>query len=1038
MDGLPMNLTALALRNPVATWLAVVLLLLAGWASYDKLGKLEDPEFTVKTASITTAYPGASAVQVEQEVTERIALAAQKVPEVDYIKSISMPHLSIVKVEIKSQYWSAALPQIWDTLRRKIREMEGDLPQGAGRPAVGDDFGDVYGFVLAVTGDGFTYKELEGQVKNIKRRLSLVEGVGRVEYWGKRPRAVYVEVSEARLAGTGITVEDIAATLGRQNATVRAGSVYADGLMARIEVTGALVTPADVGDLIVRGAAPGQGDKARPAGEKAQDALIRIRDIAEVREDFVEPAPQIMFYDGQPAIGLAVANVRGANIITLGENLDAALSAMEADLPVGLEVHRVAWQAGEVSVAINSFVVSLIQALVIVLVVLALAMGWRMGTVIGTALLLTIAGTMVVMDMMSIDLQRMSLGALIIAMGMMVDNAIVVADGFAVRLARGMGRREAAIEAATQPSIPLLGATIIAVLAFYPIGGSPDSTGEYCLSLFQVVGISLLLSWIVSITVTPLQCVAMLPQPTQEAKDPYGGTFFRAYRALLEWTLRRRALTLASMVGLLVLSGVGFGAVPQMFFPDSSRAQFMVDMYPPTGTRVTESARLLEKARTKIQAMDGVVSVASFVGSGPPRFYLPVEPEMVSPAYGQMIVTVADFRKIDAMRDEIQPWLDAHFPEVVVFRMRKYAVGPGNTWSFELRVTAPPGSTPDEVRAAVQGGLDVLEASPLVAAARVDWRERVPKVVVGYSQERGRWAGVSRADTAQAAARAFDGQGIGQFRERDELMPILLRNAGTEREDPSTLYAVQIPQAGPMGATVPLTQVARDVEISWEDTAIWGRNRLRTISLQAAPEYGVTTSTLKAAVEADLAAWAETLPPGYSAEWGGEIESSAKAQGGLVPGIIPAATAMVFILVALFGALRPAAVIVLTIPLAAIGITAALLGTGAAFGFMALLGAMSLAGMMIKNAIVLIDEIALNRGERGMETYDAIVAAGLSRLRPVMLAAATTVLGVIPLIPDVFWSAMAVTIMGGLAFGTVLTMVVVPVLYAALYRVRAP
>ena len=1028
-----MNITEFCIKNAVVTWLAVFLLGLGGVAAYEGLGKLEDPEFTVKTAVISTSYLGASPEQVEQEVTEVIALAAQQVPQVDYVETTSRQGMSTVKVEIQTQYWSDALPQIWDDLRRKIREVELSLPEGAGRPAVGDDFGDVYGFVIAVTGDGFDYNALDEQAKVLKKQLSLVDGVGKVELWGQQNRAVYVQISEARLAGTGVTIEDVAATLGRQNAIAPAGNVYHDTTAQRIEVTGAFVDPGDVGELVVRGSA----QNINSTGD-ADASLIRIKDIAVVAEGFIEPQMQTMRFNGQPAIGLAVSNVSGANIIKLGAGLDAKLAEVEATLPIGIGVHRVAWQADEVSTAINTFMISLAQAVAIVLVVLAVAMGWRMGVIIGTALVLTILGTFIFMDLLGIDLQRMSLGALVIALGMMVDNAIVVADGMVVRMQRGMDRTKAAIESATVPAIPLLGATVIAVLAFYPIGGSPDSTGEYCLSLFQVVGISLIFSWIVSITVTPLQCVGMLPEPDKGAadRDPYGGVLFTLYKKILTFALRFRALTLAVMAGMLVASGIGFTYVPQLFFPDSSRAQLMIDVYAPNGTRVAHTGEILREIEAKVMAMEGVTATSSFIGSGPPRFYLPVEPESFSTSYGQIIVTVEDFALVDPLRAELQPWLDEAFPGVPVARVRKFAVGPGDTWPFEIRVIAPAGTSLDDIRSVAQSGLDIVAPHPMVANSQLDWRERTPKIVVEYNQERGRWAAVSRTDVATAAARAFDGQTIGQFRDRDEILPILLRNAGTERENPETLYGIQVPQAVGDGA-VPLTQVADSIDVEWQDTHIWGRDRRRTIKIQAAPTPDATTPTLVAALGPDLSEWKEGLPPGYVVEWGGETESSADSQAALAPGILPAVIVMFFIIVALFNALKPAFVIFLTVPLAAIGVTGSLLAFGSSFGFMALLGAMSLAGMMIKNAIVLIDEIRLNEGA-GRDRYTAIVSAGMSRVRPVFLAAATTVLGVAPLLTDVFWVSMAVVIMGGLAFGTILTMLVVPVLYAVFYRVPNP
>ncbi len=1022
-----MSLTEFAIKNQVVTWLAVALLIIAGWLSYETLGKLEDPEFTIKTAAIVTEYRGAGPEQVEREVTDRIEIALQEIPEIDYIESLSRAGLSIVKVEIKSQYWSDKLPQIWDTLRRKIRNVEGDLPQGASRPEIRDDYGDVYGFVLAVTGDGFDYKDLEYETKNLKRKLSLVDGVSRVEFWGKRPRAIYLQVRESRLAEAGVTPNDIARTLNLQNGITPSGNIYYDTQSARIDLSGTFFSIDDIANLSIR-----------PAGASpsaiSNDEQIKIRDIADVREEFIEPSLQIMRYNDQPAIGLAIANVPGTNVVALGQRLEAKLNTLQAQTPIGITVHKVSWQAGEVSRAINAFIISLIEALAIVLVVLTLAMGWRMGIVIGTALVLTIFGTFVLMSLLGIDLQRLSLGALIIAMGMMVDNSIVVGDGILARLRQGMDREKAALEASLTPSWPLLGATIIAVLAFYPIGGSTESVGEYCLSLFQVVGISLLLSWVISMTVTPLQCMALLKVKDTQTGNLYQAPVYHMYRAILEKALRFRIVTLGGMTVLLIFSGGVFQFIPQIFFPDSARAQFMVDMYAQTGTRVSHTAELLKKAEEKISQMDGVESVSSFIGSGPPRFYLPVEPELNFTSYGQLIVNVDEQKKINGLVAQIDPWLKENFPDVPTFRTRKYSVGPGNTWKFELRILAPEGASLDEIRALGQTGLDMIKDHPYVADARLDWRERAPKVQLAYNQAEGLWTGVSRSDVAASTQRAFDGLPVGQFREGDELRPVLLRNISNERDNPSALYTVQVPEAY-SGETVPLSQLVDEIALEWEDPIIWRRNRLRMIRIEAEPAPGVTLQTLKSSVQDQFDQFERNLPEGYSMEWGAEAESSADSQKSLIPGIIPAIIAMFFIIVVLFNALRPALIIFLTIPLAVIGISLGLLFTGSSFGFMALLGALSLAGMMIKNAIVLLDEIQLNVGPRGQSAYDAIVNAGMSRLNPVAMAAGTTVLGVLPLIPDVFWTSMGVVIMAGLSFGTILTLIVVPVLYSLFYGV---
>jgi multidrug efflux pump subunit AcrB len=629
----------------------------------------------------------------------------------------------------------------------------------------------------------------------------------------------------------------------------------------------------------------------------------------------------------------------------------------------------------------------------------------------------------------------MSLGALVIALGMMVDNSIVVADGIAVRLQNGMDRKKAAIEAAFQPSMPLLGATFVAVMAFYPIFASVADSGEYCGTLFTVVAISLLTSWLISMTITPLQCIAMLPEPKKSNTevDPYAGRFYRVFRRILEGAIRIRFLTMATMAALLVVALIGFGNVKQMFFPDSSMTKFMIDYWAPEGTRIQTVATDLKMAEKKLLADGHVESVATFMGAGPPRFYLPVDPESPYQSYAQFIVNVQDYRDIDGLMSELHTWFQKNYPQALV-PMRKYGVGPSNTWKFELRISGPAIADPGMLRSLADQVVAILKGSPLADAARMDWRQRVQKVVPEYNQERARWAVVTREDIANTTKRAYDGRQIGLYREKDDLIPIVLRHVEEERESVSNMNALQV-QPRLSTYTIPLAQVTDDIRPEWEDSLIGRRDRRRTITVQSNPAFGVTLPTLRTSVLADIEAI--ELPPGYTMEWGGEYEDTVDSQAALIPGVIPTAAVILFIIVALFNAFRPPMIIVLTIPFAAIGITAGLLSTGTPFGFLALLGAMSLAGMMIKNAIVLLDEVNLQL-ESGKSQYQAVVDSALSRLRPVVLAAATTVLGVIPLLQDVFWIGLAVTIMAGLTFGTILTMVVVPTLYCIMFRVKSP
>jgi multidrug efflux pump subunit AcrB len=1030
----------MALRNRTVTYFFAALLLVAGTASFFQLGQLEDPQFTVKTAVVVTTYPGASPEQVELEVTDRIELAIQEMPQIDYIESFSRPGVSLISVNIKSEYWSDRLPQVWDELRRKVRDIEHQLPPGVDRPEVSDDFGDVFGFQLAVTGDGFSSAELEFYAKGLRKELSLVEAVARVDLWGVQQKVIYIDVAQQQLAALGLTDASILQTLNQQNMVVDAGSLNAQDNRYRIAPTGEFGSPREIADVVIR---PSMADELIKLGESMSSGstglqhsseLIRIGDVANVRRGYLEPPFTLMRYNGEPAIGISITNSAGVNVVTVGRAIERRLSEIIPELPVGIEVHRVHWMSDVVDGAIAGFLINFAEAVAIVLAVITIGMGWRMGIIIGTALIGTILGSFMLMAIFGIDLQRMSLGALVVALGMMVDNAIVVADGYMVRLQKGMEREQAAIEAASLPAVSLLGATIIAVMAFYPIFASVEDAGEYCRTLFTVVAISLLMSWLISMTITPVQCVDTLKSSGGDAdEDPYRSGFYQGYRGLLVKAIRLRWLTIGSTVALLVVAMFSFGNVKQTFFPDSSMTKFMVDYWAPEGTRIQQVAADLRRAERHLLKDERVESVSSFIGSGPPRFYLPVDPEFPYPSYGQLIVNVNDFRDIDGLIDELGPWFRDALPNAQV-PMRKYGVGPSNTWKFEVRISGPLDADPAVLRRLSAEGMAILSESPLVGIHRTNWRERTQKIVPVYDQKRARWATVARSDLADATKRAFDGRTIGLYREGDDLIPIIGRHQEEQRQMISSLDTLQITPA--MSVTpVPMAAVTDGIRLEWEDPMIWRRDRRRTITIQANPIPGVTLPGLRNSV---LAAFDQIeMPTGYKLEWGAEYEDTVNAQAGLIPGMIPTGVVILSIIIVLFNAFRPPLVILVTIPFVMIGITAGLLAFDSPFGFLALLGAMSLAGMMIKNAIVLLDEVNLNL-ENGLEAHTAVVEAGVSRLRPVVLAAATTVLGVAPLLQDVFWFGMAVTIMAGLSFGTVLTMVLVPTFYATFYRIPSP
>ena len=1021
-----MNLPALAIEKRAISYFAVLLVSVGGAMSFFQLGWLEDPEYTVKVASITIPYPGATASEVELEVTDLIETKLQEMVELKNVYSYSRPGLSIIKVEILPGYWADDLPQVWDVMRKKVRDVEHQLPPGAGPVSIGDDFGFVLGFLLTITGEGFSYAQLEEYAKALRKEMSVVRGVARVDLWGVREKRVFVDISQAQLTELGVTTAAIDRTLSLQNAVVDGGHVDVQDQRFRITPTGTFQSPEEIAELVI------SGDSLMAEGDGTTDEIIRLGDFAQVRSGYAEPPSHLMRYNGAPSIALAAAPMAGTNVVAVGAALDRRIAEVVANFPIGIELHHISWQSDLVRDSISDFMINLLEAIAIVLVVLALTMGIRMGVIIGlSGLVLAILGTFIVMAFTGIDLQRVSLGALIIAMGMMVDNAIVVADGIAVRMQQGMDRKQAAIESASQPAVPLLGATVVATMAFFPIFTSPESTGEYARSLFQVVAISLLFSWLLSQTVTPLLCMQMLPDPKGDAGDPYGGRFYGRFRALLGTAIRFRVLTLAGLFALLVASLIGFRFVPQVFFPDSSRHQLMIDYWLPEGTRIEQVSKDLRLVEAELMQTPNVTGVSTFMGQGPPRFYLPVDPEMNYTSYGQVVVNTDSLEGVDAVIAHIDPWLAENAPQALV-RVRKYGVGSWNDWVFEARFSGPADADREVLRSLAAQGVAILNATPLAKEARTNWRERTRKLVPEYVQERGRWASVTRKDVAQATRRAYDGVIVGLYRQGDDLIPIVVRNVGKERASAAaTLDQLQISPSLSTEA-VPLATVTSGIRVGWEDATIHRWDRRRAITVQASPR-NATLAEMRAAVVSSFEAI--ELPPGYQLEWDGEYSTQQDSMSGLVPGLIPTVVIMTLIIVGLFNAFRPPIIIFAVIPFAAIGISLGLLVTGAPFGFMALLGAMSLSGMMIKNSVVLLDQVNINLSE-GMSPYQSIIEAAVSRLRPVLNAAATTVFGMAPLLQDVFWYSMAITIMAGLAFGTILTMVVVPVLYATLYRLH--
>ena len=1015
-----MNIGEFSLQNRTSTLVVAILFIVGGIVAYQNLGRLEDPEFTIKDALVITAYPGATAEEVEQEITDVIEKAAQQLGQIKRVESRSIKGLSTVTVTIQDKYDKVTLPQVWDELRRKVNDVQGELPPGAGPSIVQDDFGDVYGIFFALTGDGYTPKELKDVADYLQRELLLEQDVAKITFFGDLPERIYIEMSRAKMAQFGIPKAAIYQALAEKNLVADAGNVHVGTEYIQVRPTGEFDSVQEMGDLLIsyRSLLPG-----------AETSMVYLRDIATITRGYQEPPTNILRVNGQQAIGMAISTVAGGNVVTMGDAIARRMQELAPTIPFGIEFHKISIQSEAVTIAINGFVSSLMQAVVIVIVVLMIFMGLQSGILIGTVLLLTILATFIVMNSQGVMLERISLGALIIALGMLVDNAIVITEGMLLRIQGGEDKRSAVKAVVGQSAVPLFGATVIAVLAFAAIGTSQDSSGEFCRSLYQVILYSLMLSWLTAVTITPLFCTMMfkpLPQ-TGDVKDPYAGAFYQLYRTFLRFCMRRRWLTVLTMLVLLVLAGYGFQYTDKSFFPDSTRPQFQLDFWLPEGTHIENTEAEVAQVEDYLQGLDGVTDVVVSVGQGMPRYLLTYQPEKVNSSYAYFIISVDDYEKIPGLLTQVQNDLEQQFPDALPITY-PFMLGPGKSTKIQPRFSGPDIAV---LRELSEQAIDIMYADGGLVGIQTDWRGHVKDYRPILAEVQARNNGIERPDVAVVLQEAFDGTVAGIYREGKNLIPIVSRPPENERQDVSDIKNLVIwsPTAG---RNIPLQQVVAGFETTFADSIIQRRNRRRTITIKCNPGEGSANAALARIMPKMNAI---PLPPGYILEWGGEYEDSNNARAGLTRMLPVFLLLMVLIVIFLFNNLKQPLIIWLCVPLAIIGVTAGLLATDQPFGFMALLGLLSLSGMLIKNAIVLIDQINLEIRE-GKSTYQAILDSGVSRMRPVMMAAATTVLGMVPLLFDAFFIAMAVTIMAGLTFASVLTLVVVPVLYAIFYNAR--
>ncbi len=1047
-----MNIAEFAIKKSVITWTLTFVVLVLGYFAYMGLPRLEDPEFAIKEAVIITPYPGASPMEVQEEVTEVIEKAVQEMGQLKRVESYSSRGLSIVDVKIKDKYRKNQLPQVWDELRRRMGDHENELPPGAGPITVNDDFGDVYGVYFALVGEGYTFAELKEIAELLQRELLVVQDVKKIELFGIRPEAIYVEMSRSKMAALGITRQDIFNALKAKNVSVDSGWIKFGTQYLAINPTGEFKSEKDFGKLFI----------ASKDGK-----LIYLRDVATIKRGYVDPPSKILRVDGKEGIGIAISTVLGGNAVTMGNAVLKRLAQLEGQIPIGVELKEISMQSKSVTKAVNGFVINLLESVAIVIVVLAVFMGVRAGMIIGFILLLTISATFVVMGYYHITLERISLGALIIALGMLVDNAIVVVDGMKVKMKQGMDGLSAAKDVVGQNSMPLLAATAVAVMAFASIGGMSNSTGEYCQSLYYVILISLSLSWLTAVTSTPLITTKfILSKKEMESggshEDAYGGKFYQVYRKFLSVAIKARWVTIGVVIALFATSVFGFGYVKQLFFPASTRPQFMVECQFREGIHIKETEKKVARMEEYLRKQEGVTMTASAIGGGHPRFLLTYSvPVDAASQYACVLVSVKDYNIIEDIRVKVQNDLEKMFPDACI-NVKKFNLGPATGGKIQLRIN---GSDPEELRALAEKAMKIFREEN-AKAVRTEWGEKVKVPVPVLAEDRAMALGITRPMVAQAIQSNYSGTTTGVYREGINLIPIIARAPDDERATIEDLTEIQL--FSPMAQQyVPILQVLNGLETGWENARVSRWHRRLMIKLHADPRGDVLPAELMARVKprieqalgVDLEAYrgkpleegekwtASTIPikyddilplkgkPGYFMAWGGELEDSSDSQAQLAANIPVYFGMMVLIVIFMFNAFRQPLIIWLTVPLALIGVTAGLLLLHQPFGFMALLGLMSLSGMLIKNALVLIDQIDINI-RSGMKGMEAIVESGVSRMQPVMMAALTTMMGMIPLFQDAFFVSMAVTIVFGLGFATVLTLVFVPVLYATFFKIK--
>lgn len=996
------NLAEFAIRQRTFVLFFTVLSIFAGIYSYFDLGKLEDPSFTVKTAVVVTLYPGASAEEVEYQVTDTIETKLQEMGELNRLRSLSKPGVSMVFVDLKESLSSDKLPQQWDILRRKISDVSLQLPSTAQINIVQDEFSEVYGMLFSIHSSDASANDLRRYAEELQRRIKTVKGIKKIELHGVQPRVVYIDIPDERLSQYGLSISQVWNQLNTQNMTFEAGRFSAGHERIRIQQSSEFQSLEDVKNLIIRGGV-----------SELSSGLIRLGDIADVTMGYLEPALTENRFNGEPAVTLAVSPVNGINVVSLGDTIRTIIKEYEQELPLGVDISTVAYQPEEVQKAIDDFVVNLLESVAIVFVVLLIFMGFKSAAIVGSSLLITILLTLIYMNIQQIDLHRVSLGTFILALGMLVDNAIVITDMMLSKMNKGIDRTRAAVDSVKETSLPLLGATVIAIMGASPVIFSQTDAAEFASSVFYIVAASLLLSWFVAMTFTALMCWLLL-KPTAVNEEGKLNLFKR----FVHWTVDNPLKAMSGLIPLLIATAIAVPYIAVNFIPQSDRPIVFLDYWLPNGAKIEQTSADMAKIEQWLIKQPEVASISTAVGSSAPRFSVTVEPEPIDPAYGQILINVHEFHDIERLVTRGDQWLANEFPNAEP-RFRSLKLATSDKFSVEARFSGPDPIVLHELSRQAQ---TIMSAHPDTKYVRDDWRQQSKALVPIINQEKARLAGINRADIAFALKRGSDGMPLGQMNLNEELIPIQLRGSNQTMASLETLPVKSI-----LGLhTVPLGQVVDRFELVAEESMIWRRDRVKTITAQAGIQHYTTPARVRNAIKAEIEAI--ELPPGYSMEWGGEYYDEHKAVTDILKQLPKAMLIMVIILVAMFNGFKQPLIILTTLPLASIGASFSLLIFSKPFGFMALIGAVTLTGMIIKNGIVLMDQIELER-RNGKNLSDAIKEATINRTMAISMGALTTALGMIPLMSDLLFDQMAATIIGGLAAATVLSLLVMPALY---------